>query len=120
MNLPRPIGAIESLAKLIGEEAAFRLAEEHGGTRVYVPHKAAGSQLAQLIGDEAAASLSREWAGIQIKIPVARHWRVVAYRQFGYTYDAIAKRLGIDISTVHGILQKEEMTVNQLDLFDLR
>ncbi|QIB34766.1 hypothetical protein [Ancylobacter pratisalsi] len=122
MTLPRPIGAIARFAQIIGPEAAFRLAEAHGGTRVYVPHKAAGSDLAKIIGDDAAALMTTEWQGVQVKIPVAREWRCVTYRSRGDTYDDIALRLGCDISTVHKILRAQQMTHVQLDFFpaDLR
>lgn len=118
MMLPRPIGAIARLAQLLGPEVAFRLAEQHGGTRVYVPHRPAGTELARLVGEDGAARMSERWPGEQIKVPVAREWRVVAYRCAGHSYDDIAVRLGIDIATVHRILQRQDMTARQLDFFD--
>lgn len=117
MTLPRPIGSIARFAQIIGPEAAFELAENHGGTRLYVPHKIAGSELERRIGSAGAAALMARWPGEQIKVPVAREWRVVVYRLRGMTYDAIAVRLGIDVSTVHRILREQEMTRRQLDLF---
>lgn len=120
MTLPRPIGAIARLAQVIGPEAAFRLAEAHGGTRIYVPHRTAGSELARLIGEAEAAAMAREFrGGAQMKVPVAREWRVAAYRAAGETYDAIAVRLGIDIATVHRILRNQELTTRQLSLFPI-
>lgn len=119
MTLPAPTDAtILSIAEAIGLEAAFRLVEERGGARIFVPKKTVGSELARLIGEDAAAAMAREFAGLQIKVPVARVWRVVTYRAAGYSYDRIATRVRCDLTTVRDILKRQEMKSQQLDLFD--
>lgn len=120
MILPPPIGSIASIARIIGPEAAFRLAETRGGGRIFVPKfPRPETDLARVIGPEAAEAMSREWPGLQIKVPVARAWRVIAYRDNGDSYDVIATRVGIDRTAVERIVKGKGRTAGpaQLDMF---
>jgi hypothetical protein len=61
---------LEELAEAIGEEAALRLLETRGGTRVYIPHQPkATDSLAASIGLSAAIGLSQIYGGDRIEVP---------------------------------------------------
>lgn len=118
MTLPPPKGSIASIARVAGPEAAFRLAETRGGSRIFVPRRATPDcELAKLIGFEAAVAMSGEWPGVQIKVPVGREWRVMAYRDAGDSYDVIAAKVHIDRTTVEAILKGRKEKPVQLSLF---
>lgn len=86
-----PVTPDHQLARLIGVEAAQRLA-----AREDVPTNARD----------------------MLKVPLGRHWRAAVYRLAGRSYTEIALLLGIDENSVHRILQQQHMTASQLDLFD--
>jgi hypothetical protein len=103
--------------QLVGQDAAFRLVEAFGGSRLYVPETPRpGNKIAAIIGDEATAALARVLGGECIKLPVARDWRVITHRNEGLSYANIARKLSIDESSVHRILRKLGATLPRAPL----
>lgn len=93
------------LIELLGEEAAFRLVERRGGTRIFVPKELnLGHPLAREIGLGAALKLCGEFPSMWVKIPLCRDWRVQVYRARGMTYREIALRLVMTESGVSRVL----------------
>lgn len=84
------------LIELIGVTAMVALAEEHGGTRVYIPQNVhRRHQLAHSIGIEAATKLAEVYSPDTIMVPLAREMRAVHYRGQGLSNSRIAVRLGM-------------------------
>lgn len=95
------------LEELIGEEALVRLAEAFGGTRLYVPARIdARHEIAQAIGLEAARALSARLAPDVIRVPLAREQRARQYRAAQMTNAQIARRLGINETSVNRLFQR--------------
>lgn len=118
MKIPPPPAEISWLASAVGAEAALRLIEEHGGTRVYVPKDVNQLSAARLaLPLPAARALAERYGGEHILVPIARAWRVRIYRAAGLTYPAIARKLGITERAVGRILTDAGMTQTQPDLF---
>lgn len=90
----------EELLDLLGEDGLFRLAEAHGGTRLYVPGNIDRSELPAQIGIDNAARLSNLFPGGYIRVPLARVLRAKRYRENGESNAQIARRLGL---TEHGV-----------------
>lgn len=82
------------LLELLGPAGLVKLAEQKGGTRLYVP-AGDGSALAQEIGQEAARRLADRYAGFYIRVPLAREMRARQYRAAGASNAEIARRLGM-------------------------
>lgn len=87
MSLPQ---RVEELRRLIGSSAALKLVERFGGTRVYVPARAALSQeLVKTIGLQAAKALAREYGGDAFELPrCAARLRAVRNAEIRAQYDA--------------------------------
>jgi DNA-binding NarL/FixJ family response regulator len=98
---------LEQLAEAIGEEAALRLLEARGGTRVYIPHQPKASDaLASSIGLPAAIGLSQIYGGDRLEVPnpTPRKVRVLELRSHGLSIDAIAHQLGCTRRRVFQVL----------------
>ena len=114
---------LHDLVTTIGRPATLALIEAFGGTRVYVPVAPnQASPLVRSIGREAALALSARLGGSSatnvLKVPLARDWRILAYREEGLSYREIARRLAITEDTVWRHLQRAEQTARQGSLFD--
>lgn len=83
-----------ALLALLGPDALIRLAECHGGTRLYVPIQE-DSALASEIGPEAAGKLAARYGRDYIRVPLARELRARHYRAQGLSNKEIAVRLGM-------------------------
>lgn len=108
----------DELRGIIGDDAFLKLLEKHAGSRLYVPRK--GAALSRLIGRENVSQLAERYAGSYIRVPLARAFRVRAYREAGLSNAKIALRLGVTETAVDKILAKmTEKPVKgaQLDLF---
>lgn len=105
--LPRPIGGVAPIARLIGPEAALKLVERRGGTRLYVPRKDCGNNKTfnALVGIDVAGAIIDHYSGCIIKVPLGREWRIHVYHEAGLSYADIAVLLSISESTVHRVLQ---------------
>ena len=115
--LPAP-AEIHWLTNIIGADAALRMIEAHGGTRVYVPKDVNQNSAARLaLPLPEARRLGEAYGGEHILVPIARAWRVRLYRAAGMTYPAIARRLGITERAVGRILTDAGLTTSQGDFF---
>ena len=114
LSLPPVPHEIRWLSDIIGAEATLALIEAHGGTRLYMPKRSAGSTPEAAIGPEAAAKLAESHGGETLRIPIAREWRVRCYRAMGMSYTQIAKKTGLHDGSVHRILQNASLTNPQL------
>jgi hypothetical protein len=89
----------DNLVAAIGREAAEKLLEHFGGTRLYVPVRViAGSPLTIAIGDSAAAGFSRHFGGECLQIPVDPEWgrlrgRIVELHRAGHSTLEITRHL---------------------------
>lgn len=118
-ELPPPTREVARLCKLIGAEATMALVERWGGTRIYVAASVTPEcELAQVVGYEAARYFAERYGRDQFMVPVARRWRIMAYKTQGMTYAQIARATGSSERTVYRILHEEELVRSQFDLFD--
>lgn len=109
---------IHWLTNIIGADAALRMIEAHGGTRVYVPKDVNQNSAARLaLPLPEARRLGEAYGGEHILVPIARAWRVRLYRAAGMTYPAIARRLGITERAVGRMLHDAGLTTSQGDFF---
>ncbi len=116
-TLPAP-AEIHWLTNIIGADAALRMIEAHGGTRVYVPKDINQNSAARLaLPLPEARRLGEAYGGEHILVPIARAWRVRMYRAAGMTYPAIARKLGITERAVGRILTDAGLTISQGDFF---
>lgn len=134
-------GLTSELIVLIGEDAFVRLVEEFGGTRLFVPHppkqpgtnrKAhswlrkdrplqTGHELLRTVGRHNAEILAKHFSGSYIRVPLAREMRVRRYRKDGDSNAKIARKLGINETSVDKIIARMDAPPakgGQLDLFD--
>ncbi len=102
---------------LIGVEATLALIAARGGTRLYVPKVAAGSEIAGEIGDHAAGLLAAEYGGTYLNVPLVKAWRAAMLKASGRSYADIARAIGSSESGVYKMLARAGMTHSQLDLF---
>lgn len=107
---------IRTVAELVGEDAAVRIAAVHGGRRLHIPKQITErSPLADLIGVDAASKLSWRFGGLTFD--VAREYghrqRIVTMRLEGKTVCEIAVALG---STLRHVYRKiaEARTLGEL------
>lgn len=106
MTLPRSPAELAWLTDCVGADAALRLIERHGGTRIYVPREVnQGTPLAIEIGLDPARALSVAFGGEIVRIPLAKYWRAWIYRAQGLAYSEIARRLGCTDNTARLMLQ---------------
>lgn len=118
--LPPP-AELAHLARHLSPAALLVLLQEHGGTRLYIPHQPSqASPVAQAVGHEGALALAAAMGGETLKVPLARHWRICCLHAQGLTYGQIAKRLGIGEGAVWRNLNAARRTASQPDLFAKR
>lgn len=136
---PQPIalhklpGQLRMLVRIMGEAAAFKLAEHRGGTPITVPltlHRAAERGLLELVGADAFAALVAELPGQTLQLPKydsvlrqLRHQRVLAWRAQGNTQAVVALATGytvrqvINILNRNGVAQVDVQALAQRDFF---
>jgi hypothetical protein len=113
-NEPLP-PLLNDFADLIGREAALKLAEKVGGTRIYIPMKNKSTHwLSKLIGRSAAIILSRSYGGDSFEFPLGPHAnqnnmrpRIVTLRDLKLSPKQIARALNITERTVWRHLSSE-------------
>lgn len=94
-----------------GEDQAFKLIENFGGTRVFVPAIGyEGNRLTHFLSDEDFKILSQLCGGDYLKVPVACVWRIVACRAQGMTYPEIAEKVCCSENTVQRTLYNNGLT----------
>jgi hypothetical protein len=96
----------DELAELLGEADFVRLVEEYGGTRLYVPQTASGTQVSKTLGEAIASRLSSRYGRDYLLVPLARDLRTKHYRAAGLSNAQIARRLGITESGVERIFRR--------------
>ena len=103
----------DQLKDILGEEAFALMAQELGGTRVYVPSRLSDdNEIVQAIGRASAEKLSRALSAATIRMPLAREERALYWRGQGLSNSRIARKLGI---TEGGIDRLFARTVNRDD-----
>jgi DNA-binding CsgD family transcriptional regulator len=108
------------LQELIGTEAFVALAEEFGGTRLFIPvGMGADHPIARAVGLPAARLLSQRLAPDVLKVPLAREERARHYRDQRLSNAQIARRLGITEGGVERLFRRrrERGDDPQSDLF---
>ncbi|NIX75404.1 hypothetical protein [Microvirga terricola] len=117
-DLPAAPPAVQRLIDLIGEEKILAFIEHFAGQRIYVPRSISEqAEITTIVGAEAALALATEYGGGYLTVPVAREWRVLVYKSQNLSYRYIAKRAGTSEGNVWRILDKNDATQSQLDLF---
>ncbi|MEQ8585231.1 MAG: helix-turn-helix domain-containing protein [Thalassobaculaceae bacterium] len=128
---PVPLtGFLAELAELVGEKGARRLAQMHGGTRLYVPERLTPDHpLVTEIGYEAALSLVHAFKREHLEIPLGpsgayvqsiRSRREIVSRldEQGKSAPEIARAAGVHSRTVYRHRAKGRPDPNQPGLFD--
>jgi hypothetical protein len=98
---------LQDLVDLIGKDAAARLIDIFGGTRLYIPHSPQDDDLLTgSLGHEAAFKLARIYGGDRIEVPnpTPRRARILELRETGCSIDAIARNLGCTRRRVFQVL----------------
>jgi|SRR5271154_540041 len=101
------LSMLQELINLIGPDAAAKLIDLFGGTRLYIPQSPQEDDLlCASIGIEAAAKLARTYGGDRLEMPnpTPRRARILALRQTGCSVDAIARQLGCTRRRVFQVL----------------
>ena len=110
---------LDDLAEVIGEEAAFALAAEFMGERVYIPKNPDNEpRISEAIGDDLARRLCDRFYRTIIPFPskVVIERRVVQLAEQGLPKREIARRLKIRQARVFAILARKRES-DQLSLF---
>ena len=123
-------GFLAELADLVGEPGARRLAQIHGGTRLYIPERLTPDHpLVTEIGYEAALSLVHAFKREHLEIPLGpsgafarsiRSRREIVSRldEQGKSAPEIARAAGVHSRTVYRHRAKGQSDPNQPGLFD--
>ncbi|CDX20019.1 conserved hypothetical protein [Mesorhizobium sp. ORS 3359] len=99
-------GLTDALLRILGPVGLIRLAERHGGTRLYIPTTAELGKLADELGIEIAEKLSRRYGPDYINVPLVRELRARHYRAGGASNADIARKLGLSESAVNRIFRR--------------
>ncbi len=108
---------LDGLTELIGEEAADKIIEKFGGTRLYVPHlPKLGDVLTGAVGNAAAQRLAQAFGGDRVEVPnpPPRRTLIVHLRRAGLSVAAIARAVHCTRRRVFQILA-EARTVQAED-----
>lgn len=96
----------DTLLRLLGPAGLVRLAEFHGGTRLYVPESPERSKMAGDLGVEILKKLSSRFSRDYISVPLARELRARHYRAAGLSNADIAQKLGLAESAVNRLFRR--------------
>lgn len=98
------------LRRLLGEDGLVRLAQQLGGTRVYLHRRALPDDhdIVQAVGRALADKLSDAFAPDTICVPLARRERALHYYAQGLSYAQIARRLGMTEKGVAKLFKRQE------------
>ncbi|TJW61040.1 MAG: winged helix-turn-helix domain-containing protein [Mesorhizobium sp.] len=99
-------GLTDTLLRLLGPAGLVRLAERHGGTRLYIPATPERGKLADELGIELAEKLSRRFGPDYLSVPLVRELRARHYRSAGCSNADIARKLGLSESAVNRLFQR--------------
>jgi Mor family transcriptional regulator len=106
---------IDGIVELVGVEAAHKLAQDFGGTRVYVPvapHDA--HPLARSIGTAAAAKIGASFGGEELEIPLIKsraqrrrdRERIICLHRAGKAIASIAREVRCSERHVYNVLSE--------------
>lgn len=117
---------LRELVRVLGESAAFKLAQERGGTRLIVATRPnPRDPLLELLGPQAYGALIDAYGVTVIEMPKydsvlrqLRHERVRQHRALGHTIDRVAAFTGYTRRHVINILQLAPEEKHQAGLFD--
>jgi DNA-binding CsgD family transcriptional regulator len=104
---------VAQVRAILGEERLVLLAQELGGTRVYLPTIARlrdDHDIVQAVGRAAAEALSRALAPAWLTVPLARRERARYWRGKGLSEERTARKLGMTRSGLQKLLAREEGT----------
>jgi hypothetical protein len=107
------LSMLQELVDLIGQDAAAKLIDIFGGTRLYIPHSPQDDDLLTgSLGSEAALKLARIYGGDRIEVPnpTPRRARILELRETGCSIDAIARNLGCTRRRVFQVLAEARAT----------
>jgi Homeodomain-like domain len=110
---PRRSSVLDELTNEIGADAAARLIDIFGGTRLYVPQSPDEDDLLTAsLGHEAALKLARVYGGDRTEVPnpTPRRARIIELRETGCSVDAIARKLGCTRRRVFQVLAEARAT----------
>jgi hypothetical protein len=99
-------GLTDTLLALLGPAGLVRLAEQHGGTRLYIPATPERGKLADELGFETVEKLSKRFGPDYISVPLVRDLRARHYRASGASNADIARKLGLSESGVNRLFQR--------------
>ncbi|RUW41502.1 winged helix-turn-helix transcriptional regulator [Mesorhizobium sp. M2A.F.Ca.ET.015.02.1.1] len=102
----RDRGLTDTLLRMLGPAGLIRLAEQYGGTRLYIPASPERGKLVKDLGQEAAEKLSRRYGLDYISVPLMRELRAAHYRAAGMSNADIARKLGLSESAVNRLFQR--------------
>lgn len=119
MRFAPPTEDVQALVDMVGEDAALRLIEARGGTRIYVADPAPGTELAKLVGLDGATAMHERYGRGWVRVPLARPWRVLCYLARGMNRTQTALKAGCSENTVSDIVGRYgRPNPRQPDLFD--
>lgn len=117
-TLPPPTEDIAGLVEAIGPQAALKLFEQRGGTRLYVATPEKGDAIVEMLGLDAATALHAKYGRGDMRVPLARSWRVLCYIAMGLSGPKAALKAGCTEKTVAAIVKRHGRPDRiQLDLF---
>lgn len=100
---------IKRVRAILDEDSFVLLAQELGGTRVYLPLKLSDDHdVIGAIGRTAAEALVRELAPAWLRVPLARRERALYWRARGLSNARIARKVGMSETGVEKLFRREE------------
>ncbi len=99
---------MDDLIRAVGAEAAARLIDAYGGTRIYIPvNPQTRDRVSAVIGIEKARELAKQFGGDRIYIahPPLRRRRIAALRIEGKRTAEIARLVGCTVRWVEQVLR---------------
>lgn len=102
----KEVGLTDALLRLLGPSGLVVLAEQFGGTRLYIPAQPENGKLSGELGVEIVAKLSRRFGSDYISVPLARELRARHYRAAGCSNAEIARKLGLAESSVNRLFSR--------------
>jgi len=128
MTVPaRPLPALlHEISELVGKNTALALADQFGGTRIYIPlpeNLKINHPLVLCVGMVAAKKIAKQYSREQITIPLARELlasQIAREIETGSTVAQIARRLGTTERNVWRIKARavDKSDRAQSDLFE--
>ncbi|MBU2714361.1 hypothetical protein [Zooshikella harenae] len=84
------MSVLHELAEVIGHDAAIRLGQHLGGTRLYIPHQMTDSHaLVALLGLEQAQKLSNYYQGEHIELPSKQLFKQIQNEMMRRDYETL-------------------------------